>query len=106
MGIYGEDGSRIYSTGSVAQSGTAAIQYVTLTPEIVLPPGRYYYAWACDGTTSRAYFSPLTAVQGETFGLVQQTLGAIGTMPDLATFVAYAGQGGPFCGITRTASGF
>jgi hypothetical protein len=50
IGIYSENGTRIWSSGSTAQSGTSVVQIVTPTA-FTLPPGRYFLAIAADGTT-------------------------------------------------------
>lgn len=104
MGVYSGDGTLIYSTGSTAQSGASSVQYVAPAAPFVLSPGGYYIGWTVSGTTSRAYFQTITAAQGEAIGLIQQSTAL--PLPATITAAAFAGQGIPFCGITRTASGF
>ena len=44
VGIYDEDGEYIISAGSTTQSGTSAIQAFTLSPNVIIGPGRFYLA--------------------------------------------------------------
>ncbi len=106
IGIYSEAGARIYSKGSTAQSGASVVQYVTPATPFVLPVGRYYFAWNCDGTTSRAFGTGLTAAQMKFLGMLQQAVGAI-TLPSPATFATVSTVPAvPVCGITKLGSGF
>jgi len=47
IGIYSYSGSLIWSSGSTAQSGASALQYVSISPVVVLTPGRYYLGLSC-----------------------------------------------------------
>ncbi len=110
IGIYREDGSKVYSKGSTAQSGASVVQYVTPATPFVLPPGRYFLAWNCDGTTARAFGIQLASAGGQsqakTLGFLSQAVGAI-TLPSPATFAAFpATIGAVVAGITRLSSGF
>jgi hypothetical protein len=102
-GVYTAAGTKLFSSGSTAMVGVSARQYVSVA-ETLLMPGAYYLAWTCDGTTNRATANVLAAQEGEMLGLQQQS--AALPLPAAMTEVAYAGAGLPFCGITRTASGF
>jgi hypothetical protein len=102
FGIYTSDGTKIYSTGSTAQSGASAIQYVTPT-EFTLASGVYYFAVVFDGTTNRAFGLTSNTIFGSGGQLVQTS--AL-PLPATATFAATAGTPHALCGITRTASGF
>lgn len=51
LGIYAPDGTRLGSTGSVAQSGTNVVQNVALTATLTLARGWYYFAYAIDNGT-------------------------------------------------------
>jgi hypothetical protein len=105
FGIYTPSGTRIYSTGSTAQSGASAPQFVTPTTPFILSPGRYLFAVNCDGTTNRlAGFLP-TAVAAALSGMLTQAVGAV-TLPNPATFATFSNVGIVLCGITRTPSGF
>lgn len=105
IGIYSEGGARIFSQGSTAQSGASVVQYVTPATPFLLPPGRYYMAWNCSGTTNRAYGLTTSAASGKLIGLLSQAVGAV-TLPSPATFATYSGPGLPVFGITKLASGF
>jgi hypothetical protein len=103
MGIFSGSGVQLFSTGSTAQSGASAIQYVTA--DVVLQPGTYYLAWTVSGTTNRASTQAATATQGRLMGLLEET--AAIPLPASMTAVTWArAWGAQFCGITRTASGF
>lgn len=104
MGIYTEDGTRLYSTTPTAMAGISLPQYVAVATPFTLLPGRYYLAWTCNNTTSRAFALAVATDVGERIGLLTQS--SVATLPDPATFAAYAGQGMPYCGVTRTATGF
>lgn len=106
FGIYSWDGTKIYSTGSTAMSGTSAPQYVTPSPTFVLPADRYYFAWTCDNTTNRANSHGGSAVSGQMWGLLEETTGSFG-LPATMTPVSWARAFGYVpCGITRTTTGF
>lgn len=51
MGVYDLAGTRIFSTGSTAQSGVSGIQVVDIT-DVVIGPGNFYMALACDNITA------------------------------------------------------
>lgn len=108
MGIYTSDGTKIYSTGSTTQSGASALQYVTVSPDIMLYAGeRYYLAWTCDNTTNRSNGITMgDAGGGRAYGLLQQSSAL--PLPATATFAAFDFSvfGPTYCGITRTTTGF
>ena len=107
LGIYTADGSRIYSTGSTAQSGASAAQFVSPTKVILLSPGRYYLALACDSVTANRggqAATTTTAVAGRLAGILQQASAL--PLPATATFAAMSSAFTPYFGITRTPTGF
>jgi hypothetical protein len=104
MGIYAEDGTLIAALGGIAQVTGGAVQYSSTNMGILVPAGRYYLGYSCNGTTARGFATACTAANGEAIGVVQQATAY--PLPNPATFAAYAGIGLPFIGITRTASGF
>lgn len=104
FGIYSVSGSRIYSTGSTAQVGISAVQYVTPATPFWLPAGNYYSAQVCSGTTSRVVGYNAASIGGVLSGMLQQA-GAL-PLPATATFAALALALPMYCGITRTSSGF
>lgn len=106
FGIYTADGSQIYHTGVTAEGSANTSQYVTPSPGFILPPGGYYFALACSSTTSgRGGSGATSAVTSlREVGVLQQAT----AMPLPATMAggAVANALIPFCGITRTTTGF
>lgn len=54
VGIYSNDGTKIVSSGSIAQVGTSTLQSVTIS-DTTLGPGMYYFAVAQDNATGVFY---------------------------------------------------
>lgn len=105
FGIYNVDGTRLYSTGSTALSGTSQPQYVTPT-EFVLSPGAYYFAIVLDTTSAnRLLGSSTTVTFMQMGGVLQEALGST-ALPATMTPAAIATAVYPLCGVTQTASGF
>lgn len=98
FGIYGGDGSRIYSTGSTAQSGTSTIQMVTPTT-FQLSAGAYYFAWSCNNTTNRGQGQGI-AINTLRLGGVLQEASAF-PLPSVMTGVAVSNALYPLCGVSR-----
>jgi len=106
LGIYSKDGTRIFNAGSTAQAGTSAPQYVTITNDILLPPGYYYLAAVMDGIVGTFLRSTPGISTMKQAGILQQVLGAL-PLPATATFATPATDAViPFIGITSTDSGF
>lgn len=108
FGIYTSDGTRIYTTGTVAASGASSVQYVTPSPAFMLRAGSYYFAWTCNNTTSRGYavLGAASASLGRLSGMLEETPGGFG-LPGTMTPVAFNRAWGPnICGVTRTTTGF
>ncbi len=106
FGIYNEDGVRLYSTGSTAQSGASAPQFVTPSTPFILSPGRYIFAQNCSGTTNAMWGNvSVTAEQLQWCGIFQQAVGAT-ALPATATFAASTVAGIGMCGVTWTTTGF
>lgn len=100
FGIYAADGTRIYSTGSVA-IGTALVPtFTTLATPLVLPAGLYYFAWACNNTASRGYGATVTAISQRLSGVLAEA--AAFPLPATMTPVAQADALYPLVGVTRT----
>jgi hypothetical protein len=76
IGVYTEQGTKIASTTSTAQSGTSVIQATNVT-DFVLAPGTYYLAMAMNGTTG-------TVLQSS--GIVAEQLRAVGFASQNAAF--------------------
>ncbi len=104
LGIYNTDGTQIYHTGSTVQSGASLPQYTST--DFVLAPGQYYLALVMDNiSAARAYLSiTVTTNEGRASGLLQQDTAL--PLPVTATFAQWATTGLPFCGITKTTTGF
>lgn len=84
IGIYAQDGTQITHTGSTAQSGTSAIQTVSITP-VIIGPGVYYMALSMNGTTGTTFrLAPTSATMLSAFGIFQQTTSF--PLPSSATF--------------------
>lgn len=104
MGIYSKGGSLIASAGTTAQSGSAVPQYVAKA--VLLPPGGYYFALVCSGTTAAIQgHATWTAANLNLIGVLQQALGSA-LLPATMSPAAMANALFPYCGITQTPSGF
>ena len=106
FGIYTADGTKIYSTGSTAEAGASATQYVTPT-EFLLSPGPYYFALACSSITANrgGQGNNGVAVNKLRIGGVLQQATAL-PLPATMTGAAVANSIYPICGVTRTTTGF
>jgi hypothetical protein len=51
IGLYTGTGTRLWSSGSTAQSGTLQEQVVDVSPDITIAPGLYFSALSLDNTT-------------------------------------------------------
>lgn len=89
VGVYTEDGTKLYSTGSVAQSGTNTLQTVTPTA-FLLNPGRYYIGMAMNGTTGTVFRYGVTAQGLSTMGILTQT--SAFALPAVATFASASAE--------------
>jgi hypothetical protein len=108
FGIYTEDGTLIYTTGDVAMSGGSAIQYETVSPDFVLQPGRYYFAWTCNNTATNRGFTLTSATvnNNRLMGLLEETTAEFG-LPAMMNPVAFTrAWAHNICGVTRTTTGF
>lgn len=106
FGIYTPGGTRIYSTGSTAQSGASAAQYVTPSTKFVLSPGQYFFALSVSSTTANTLYGTTNPVIDymRMSGFVQQASAV--PLPATATFAAVANSAIPYCGVTRTTTGY
>lgn len=73
-GIAAEDGTRIVSTGSTAQSGTNTMQKPTTTVT-VLDPGCYYMGLSWSDATARFFAATSSAAIWQTCGCAQESAG-------------------------------
>lgn len=106
VGLYTANGARLYASASTPGSGNSVPQYVSPSAPILLSPGRYYMHIAHDAVTAnRAIGSTVpTAVKLRMAGIVQQAAALTAPSPMVAAAMAAAWF--PYCGLTRTASGF
>lgn len=89
IGVYLPDGTRLASSGSTAQAGTTALQYIVMSASVVLQPGLYYAGLVMDGTTGTINrITTLTTVQCRGLGMF--TMNSAFPLPATATFAAYA----------------
>ncbi len=97
-GVYSFDGTLLFNSGSVVQTGTNAIQSVTLGTAVLLQSGNYYMAIvpSSGSATLFAKSVPAARVQNAA-GLATQSLGAL-PLPANATF-ATAASNLPIFGI-------
>jgi hypothetical protein len=104
FGIYSAKGTRIYSTGAIAQAGTTVMQFVTPTA-FVLCPGQYFFAISLSSSTGRIVSVPSTfsLTQSRYSGLMEQA--SAHPLPATATFATIATVAVmPLMGVTRHAS--
>ena len=82
-GLYADDGTRIVSSGSTAQSGTSAPQFFDIT-DIIISPGRYYLAVAMDTTGGTLFRSNPSVIREQQIGMAKQA--SAFPLPATATF--------------------
>jgi hypothetical protein len=89
VGIYDEAATRLVSSGTTAQSGTATLQVVDVA-DTTLARGRYYLAMASDtsGITQKVLAALPAAGIPQSLGLLQQAAAFV--LPATATFAKYA----------------
>lgn len=97
LGIYGKDGVKLVSTGSVAQSGTSQIQSVSITPT-ELGVGLFYMAVAMDNATGTIYRVGVNGPVPSILGMAEQA--SAFTLPASATFATSTQGVIPMMGIT------
>lgn len=100
IGLYTEQGRRLVSSGSTAQSGGTinTIRALTLGTPLVLTPAIYYMAMACDNVTSQFMRSQVGAVVHQIGGMAQQT--AAFPLPATFTLARVAANNAPIFGLT------
>jgi hypothetical protein len=106
VGIYSRGFTRLYSTGSTAQSGASVPQYVTPSSVVWLAPGGYYLALTCSGTTNRLWGVTAFSATNLRAGGVFMSSHAPGALPATVTPVLNTKASMPMFGISNTASGF
>lgn len=98
VGLFAQDGTRLVSMGSTAQSGTNALQSFDIA-DTQLGPGVYYAGLACSGTTS-TFFRRTTGNAGllQALGFAQQA--SAFALPATATLAAISNDYLPMFGLT------
>lgn len=105
FGIYTQDGTRLYSTGSTTASGASIPQYTTPATPFVLPPGDYYFALNNAGTLNRGWGFSAASPNLRFGGVKTQAVGAT-ALPANATFATPSSSGMFLFGVTWTTTGF
>lgn len=96
VGVYTEEGARVVSGGGTAISGANTLQEVDVT-DTLLQPGRYWFAYAQNGTTATPWVAaPATAV-ARVLGGAQMSSAYV--LPSTFTPAALASSLIPFVGI-------
>lgn len=100
IGIFTQDGVKLVSSGSTAQSGTSTIQTFDIT-DTQLPPGLYYMGMAMDGTTGTVFAKSGALAFPRTLGVYQQATAF--PLPDPISFATATSTSIPGFGFaTRT----
>lgn len=98
-GIYSNDGTKLVSTGSTAQSGTSVVQSVSLgTPLLLMPGVPMYFALAASSTSATVVQNASTTPFFKLMAVAQQASAL--PLPASATFATVAANSIPLCGIT------
>lgn len=98
VGLYTMDGTKIVSSGSVAQAATNVKQLFNIT-DTLIGRGAYYMAVTLDNTTGTFFRAvPANAAMAGLLGLLTETTGGFG-LPATATFNAAADAYLPMAGL-------
>lgn len=105
VGIFAVDGRKIVSTGNTAQSGASTIQFANASTTARLAPGRYYLGYSNSATLADTFcYGGVSVGPMASHQIFQQT--SANPLPSSATFARTSNALIPFCGFTRTSSGF
>lgn len=99
VGVYNEGGTRLISTGSVAQSGANLPQSPATTDIVLSAPARYYLGLGFTNNTSTLFASLPAAGFLQAHGVAQEATGA-GVLPSTATFAICTTAFVPLFGIS------
>lgn len=100
-GVYDANGNRVFSIGSVLQSGTSAMQETVISPAVHLAPGLYYMALSAANAaaTFRASSGAMaTGTMGKVLGMAQAA--ASFPLPAAPTLISAGQDYIPLFGIT------
>lgn len=87
LGVYGEKGNRLVSTGSTPDTVSSNAQFVDVN-DTVLTPGLFYMAMAADNTTLSILSGAVGTIQSMLLGMAQQS--SAFPLPATATFARIA----------------
>jgi hypothetical protein len=97
VGLYTRGGVQLYHSGSTAQAGASACQYVTPGTAITLSPGVYYGALSMSSTSATVLAATHAAVLARLLGVYMES---VFTLPASATFATTTQALQPCVGIT------
>lgn len=100
LGIYRDDGTRLVSSGTTAQSGTTGIQPVDTTDLGLVPGVQYYMGCSMDGVTATTRAHNI-ATPGKYAAMGMAQMAAAFPLPATATFAAMAQAQLPWFGLSR-----
>jgi len=103
VGIYDTGGTRLWSSGATAQSGTSQEQVIDVSPDLLLSPGMHYVGLVSDNTTGKFFRLGLSGLVCVLLG--QYTQAAAYPLPATATFAYdYSTSFVPFVGLAFEAT--
>lgn len=98
VGVYAQDGTRLFSAGATAQATASINQSVALGTPSLLSPGSYYMAFSSSSNTATFFrLSVSVARVGQMFGLAQEA--TANPLPATFTQAAFAQTIVPVFGI-------
>lgn len=97
IGVYSADGTKLVSSGSVAQSGINQKQLFNVT-DTLIGRGVFYMGLTLSNTTGTFFRNAGSLALLQALGLLTETPGGFG-LPANATFGAYIDAYYPICGI-------
>ena len=98
LGIYTDDGTRLVSSGSTAQSGISTLQVVDITDTLLGSGLVFYMAVSFDNTTATVGKIAISAVRGRVVGIAEEA--SAFALPATATFAVFTQTMAPHIGIT------
>lgn len=96
VAVYDEGGARLVSGGGTAIATANVVQEVDVT-DTLLPPGRYWCAYAQNGVTATPSMSAAAAALTRAMGYAQMASAYV--LPATFTPAAVAAANVPYCGI-------
>lgn len=101
LGLYNVQRQRIVSSGSVAQTGTNALQTISVPPVLIMP-GFYWMALAVDNTSAilwgwNTVVFDSNAIEARMWGIWKQE--SAFPLPQIATFANLTTRTAPYVGL-------